>query len=402
MGQILKYIDTNNPGNYHCYNTRKISLDENYNELFTRETYDRDDVSIDVKGKKYAETDGKIIDSVPIDLDQINSAYNNNIKYFLDGSRHTFKVDDIAIGQKIFPIIAGQIVVGCCHRENRDSFKKAMLKTEILISLPKNFCSNKNGKRDDYARKYAEDLTEYLREHNRYAKEHNLSISKILFYDTDGAAVADKTDKNRFMNSGIAQIQNAMTDTEQLMVLDLCEGKKLSDTSYLIKDGSIQYNPSYSQWKHDFAKWNNMRANYKHVIGVSKSFDPTLLHDLNPNIAKIIAELKPFHRTKAYRYRSEQSNNQYFAIWYLRLRKPDNFRQNNFSDVVKCELLMTNETEPFETETIDWLSANIIREAYPVCFGSDSRWENHLYPVYLTESFCKAQYIDKNIFLGLF
>ena len=44
MGQILKYIDTNNPGNYHCYNTRKISLDENYNELFTRETYDRDDV----------------------------------------------------------------------------------------------------------------------------------------------------------------------------------------------------------------------------------------------------------------------------------------------------------------------------------------------------------------------
>ena len=101
------------------------------------------------KEKKYAKTDGKIIDSVPIDLDQINSAYNNNIKYFLDGSRHTFKVDDIAIGQKIFPIIAGQIVVGCCHRENRDSFKKAMLETEILISLPKNFCSNKNGKRDD-------------------------------------------------------------------------------------------------------------------------------------------------------------------------------------------------------------------------------------------------------------
>lgn len=52
MGQILNFIDKNNPGNYHCYNTRKISLDENYNELFTRETYDRDDVSIDVKGKK--------------------------------------------------------------------------------------------------------------------------------------------------------------------------------------------------------------------------------------------------------------------------------------------------------------------------------------------------------------
>lgn len=51
-----------------------------------------------------------------------------------------------------------------------------MLETEILISLPKNFCSNKNGKRDDYARKYAEDLTEYLREHNRYAKELKYGI----------------------------------------------------------------------------------------------------------------------------------------------------------------------------------------------------------------------------------
>lgn len=40
------------------------------------------------KEKKYAETDGKIIDSVPIDLDLINSAYNNNIKYFLDVTRY--------------------------------------------------------------------------------------------------------------------------------------------------------------------------------------------------------------------------------------------------------------------------------------------------------------------------
>lgn len=396
---ILKYINTNNPGNYHCYNTRKISLDEDYNELFTHEAYDRDDVSIDIKGKKYAETDGANVDSVPIDSDLIKSPNNNNIKYFLDGSRHTFKVDDIAIGSKIFPIIAGQIVVGCGYRVYRDIFKRAMVKTEILISLPKIFYSNKNGKREDYARKYALDMTAYLQANNRFAKDHNIKIEKILFYDTDGSSVADKTDKNRFMNSGIAQIQNAMTDAEQLMVEDLCKQKKLSDYAYLIKDGSIQYNPSYSQWNR--SKWNNMRANYKHVIGVSKSFDPTLLHDLKPNIAKVIAELKPFHRTKAFRYRSEQSNNQYFAIWYVRLRKSD-FRQNHFSDVVKCELLMTDETQPFETETIDWLSANIIREAYPVCFGSDSRWANHLYPVYLTELFCKAQYINKNIFLGLF
>lgn len=48
------------------------------------------------------------------------------------------------------------------------------------------------------------------------------------------------------------------------------------------------------------------------------------------------------------------------------------------------------------------ISANLIREAHPVCYGSDSRWANHLYPVYLTESFCKSHYIDSNIILNLF
>jgi hypothetical protein len=63
---------------------------------------------------------------------------------------------------------------------------------------------------------------------------------------------------------------------------------------------------------------------------------------------------------------------------------------------------MLNPQNPISSDTIDWLSANIIREAYPVCYGNDTRWANHLYPVYLTETFCKTQYIDKNIFLGLF
>ncbi len=399
MGQILDYIDKNNEGNFHCYNTRKFSLDDNANDLFSQEGFDRDEISYDTKGQKYAESDTSNVAYVEIPARLINDVHSDKIKYFLDGSRHTFKVDDIVIGKNIYPIIAGQTVVGCCHRENRDSFKRIKVKTEIIIALPKKFYSNW-GKRKDYARKYAEDLSEDLQNKNRYAKEHNIKISRIEFYEVDGKDI-DPKDKNRFINSGIAQIQNAMTDEEQLMVEELCKEKKLSDSAFLIKDGSIQYNPSYSNFEQ--AVWNNMRTNYKHVIGVSKSFDPTLLSSIrgNENIARTIADLKPYHRTKAFRYRSEQSNDQYFAVWYIRIRNSD-FRQTQFSDVVKCELLMHDSSQPFETGTIDWLSANIVREAYPVCYGKDSRWANHLYPVFLTESFCKTQYIDKNIFLGLF
>ena len=31
------------------------------------------------------------------------------LKYFLDGSRYVFKVDDIAYNKQVFPVVAGQI-----------------------------------------------------------------------------------------------------------------------------------------------------------------------------------------------------------------------------------------------------------------------------------------------------
>lgn len=38
------------------------------------------------------------------------------ISYFLDGSRHTYKVDDISYNKKVYPVIAGQVGIGCCKR----------------------------------------------------------------------------------------------------------------------------------------------------------------------------------------------------------------------------------------------------------------------------------------------
>lgn len=46
------------------------------------------------------------------------------LSYFLDGSRHVYKVDDMGFEKSgnrtaIYPIIAGQIGVGCCRRRDR-------------------------------------------------------------------------------------------------------------------------------------------------------------------------------------------------------------------------------------------------------------------------------------------
>jgi hypothetical protein len=54
------------------------------------------------------------------------------------------------------------------------------------------------------------------------------------------------------------------------------------------------------------------------------------------------------------------------------------------------------------SEEVDLITTNIINERNPVCYGSDSRWANHLYPVYLTESFIKSKYLSDLNFLNLF
>lgn len=48
------------------------------------------------------------------------------------------------------------------------------------------------------------------------------------------------------------------------------------------------------------------------------------------------------------------------------------------------------------------ITANIINERNPVCYGADHRWANHLYPIYVTETFVKSKYLGENMFLNLF
>ena len=396
MEGILDFIDSHCENGIHCYKTKKLSLDDFNTDTIINENSDQDTIPQDTSGK-FAESDLSRVNTVRIS-DKLIKETPPYFHYFLDGSRHTYKVDDIAIGSHIYPIIAGQIVVGCCERKNRDTFHNVCLNTQIIISLPKSF-HTKKGKDEDFLRLYCEQLNNYI-ENNRYVKSHNVSISKILLYPIDGSTVGDPNDKNRYKNSGIARIQNEMTDTEQRLVHEMCKKNLISSQKWLIKDGSIQYNPSYSNMEK--SQWNNMRANYQYVVGVSKSFDPDLLKNFeHKKMSQIIANLKPFERTKAYKYESAQSPGIWFAIWYLRLRNSE-FRDTRFSDIIKCEMLMSNPSNPIKTQLIDALSANLIQEAYPVCFGNDTRWANHLYPVYLTETFCKAKYIDKTVFLGLF
>ena len=391
MGEILNFIEKRGEGKYHFYKTKKISIDTTDSEVLD---YDDKPVSA-TKTSKIAETDTTLKHTILISKRLIENS-RPIFTFFLDGSRHVYKIDDMAIGKKIFPILAGQIIVGCCERKDRDTFKPYMVNHRILLSLPDDFDVDDEG--ENFCRLFCEEINEDIKR-LRFADSSSVTMDKILLYSTDKREKGGKSDKDNYKNRGTAKIQAEMTDEEQLMVADLCTNNRLDDTHYLIKDGSLEYNPNFSNFAE--SQRTMARENYRYVVGVSKSFDPELLPDFEGHrLSRTIANLKPLERTKAYRYTSTANGVQY-AVWYLRLRNSE-FRETNFSDIVKCEMVIINDDDQVATDLIDTISANLIKEAYPVCFGNDSRWANHLYPVYLTETFCKSKYYSNEVILHLF
>ena len=391
MGRILKFIEEKGEGKYLCYKTNKITIESSEADVL-----DYDDKPASTRNTSLiAESNLTRVHTVRVPQMLIDHS-RPIFAYFLDGSRHVYKVDDIAIGKKIFPVLAGQIVVGCCERKDRDTFKPYdNIRPKVVIAMPDDFDVDDEG--DDFCRLYCEDINEDLQQ-LPFIKQSGIKIDKILLYKTDKKDKLN-SDKDNYKNRGTAKIQAEMTDEEQRLVAKLCDENRLDDEHYLIKDGSLEYNPSFSNKSADDKTM--ARENYRYVVGVSKSFDPELLPDFEgQRPSRTIASLKPFERTKAYRYTSDANGVQY-AVWYLRLRTSD-FRETHFSDVVKCEMVIINEDDQVETDLINTISANLIKEAYPVCFGNDTRWANHLYPVFLTETFCKSKYFNSNIILNLF
>lgn len=389
MGKVTQFIQDSGEGRYTCFRTQKISLDTT---VFDTITYD-DKKSSHSKKSEFAETDDKRVHTVKIP-EKLLHLTKPIFTFFLDGSRHVYKIDDIGIGKKIYPFLAGQIVVGCCHRLGRDSFNKHDIRRQLVLSLPVDFNTDDD---PNFANYFLTQLNLEI-SNLKYVQERQLKFDKLLLYKTDGGDITE-SDKDKFKSRGIAVIQSEMTDDEQRLVANLCANNLLDDENFLLKDGSIEYNPRFSNLTD--TEWQLMRSNYQFVVGVSKSFDPDLIPNFEGNrLSRTICELRPFERTKVYRYKSDHSGRE-FAIWYLRLRNSD-FRETNYSDVVKCEMVLSTEGDVISTDLINTISANLIREAYPVCFGKDTRWSNHLYPVFLTETFCKANYINNDIFINLF
>lgn len=387
MDKILTLLEDQIGGT--CYSSYKYCVDErevpsvNYeeNQAYTlqRDRFGETDTSLKTT-KNISNTAKQIEGNKPL------------FRYFLDGSRRIYKIDDIELGKKIFPIIGGQIGVACCERINPSTFKKAILEHNLVLSLPNE--ADKDGKNSE---QFFNSIVQKINTINKL-QQYNLKFSKILPYSTRQLDLGEK-----FENLGIAKIQDEMTECEKKIVSELVKKNLLNQDNYLLKDGSLQYKPMKSG---DFRELSKIKSNYRCVIGLSKHFNPELSRDkAGKSNATKIAKLPLFHRTPAFMYQTDiVSTEVHFCIWYLRIRDVK-YSGSPFSGVVKIEKVLVTDNEienGLSSDEIDLISANIINERNPVAYGSDTRWANHLYPVYLTEKYVKSQYISDLHFLNLF
>ena len=310
--------------------------------------------------------------------------------FFLDGSRHTYKVDDIAYKNRVYPIIAGQVGISCCKRLNGE-IKPFKYDKRLVIALPK------VANMDEWnASTYFPNLKKKINEKSYRLKENGIEFTDVVPYSTK------KDEFERIENKGIAVIQDIMIDREIKMVSNMVEHHFINSNNYLLKDGSLEYKVDSIKTAREKRKFAGY---FSFVVGVSKSFNPENCVDKNgKNNSNVIANLPLYHRTPVSMYTSERLPGMAYAVWYVRIRDKK-YTLNNFDGIVKIEKILTTEEQienGLDTEEVDLITANILNERNPVCYGADNRWANHLYPVYITECYAKSKYLSSILFMNLF
>ncbi|NME18221.1 hypothetical protein [Megasphaera elsdenii] len=358
---------------------------------------DYDEENYQITWLHYGETeysrDGDTIDLKPLADKLLESP--PLFQYFLDGSRKIYKVDDMAYKNQLYPIIAGQVGVGCCTRENGEMHPLYVKQTPFyerlfVISLPQK-AKQSTWDNDELSFGY---LRKVINNQTRL-QNYNFEITKIKSYSTSVEA------GEKMENKGIATIQDYMIEREKNMVSRLVKSNLLNSEQYLLKDGSLEYQIHDLSSKEAKIFCNN----YRFVVGASKSFNPANCIDNHKNNnSNLIAKLPLYHRTPVQLYQSDKiGDNMNFAIWFVRIRN-QKYTNNAFDGILKLEKILTDEesNKGLETGEVDVITANIINERNPVCYGVDKRWANHLYPIYVTEKFIKSMYLSENMFLSFF
>ncbi len=285
--------------------------------------------------------------------------------YFLDGSRRTYRIADVIFdGNRYLPLVAGQVGVAVMQRDSRAHHVRPVrefCKTLSVLACPDAMKS---------------DIPELQR-----ALESSGKSFKLLCYQY-------KKDKDP-VDLGVAKIMQMMHDLEVQTVLEMASQQLLAMDRMLILDGSLRFYNDFDS------------TQFRNVIGVAKSFRPSkMVSGGRRDLGAITAHLGNGERTPAFR---TEDHGKVIGVWYLRLR-PDDAVRAPLEGVVQVERYASDSVEieqGFDQQRVSTISAHLLEERNVTPYGADPRWANHLYPIFLAESYIKASFMTDLVFTAM-
>ncbi len=356
---------------FKCLLHEKRNLDDDpYSEYAERDQR--------IKGDTFESPTNKKVRLVP--TTGVDAKTPSILTYFMDGSRRVFRFSDIILGDgRYYPVLAGQVGVAVLKRSADGSMSpmRNYGRYENILVFPDTVSkADQNEMRDA------------------------LSKSKMLKFQVSdyetGASGGNKSDD--YVNKGTKKILDLMHDLELDAVNRMMGNRDLRDDAMLVIDGSLQF-------RREVIKRNKFPINQlANVLGISKSFTPSQPvagMTSGKHIGTILQELEFGQRTPVFKA-GEDDFADVLGVWYLRIRQRRQ-RTSPLEGVIKIEVMANGDEKDdgLDQVRVDQLSALILSERSVAPYGSDARWANHIYPIFLTETYLKSGFLSDVYFKGL-
>ncbi len=295
----------------------------------------------------------------------LGRAEQHPFRYFLDGSFRSYFLGTVLENERESPVHFAQVGACVVRREDDGSVRREELQVKYILLAGK-------GRLSEAVWKKLEDM----------ASQSNLRLVDL----TERDIVSDLLSDYDLRNKAGGKVRFQMHSLEAELIEKILP--KLSENTWLIADGSLQFDPILGILA---------ARQQSQVVGVAKNFrkDPQFVFGKGPraerrSIYKLLADLQAEHRTPAFSAREGK-----VVFWYVRLREQKQL-DYPLMGVVKVELANPSQ-QPVRSDLIDQISRALVAERSVTPHGQDRRWHAHLYPIFLAESAVKESLLSRDV-----
>ena len=289
------------------------------------------------------------------------------LRYFLDGSRRTYRVSDVIVDGRYFPVVAGQVGVAIVERHHDGHVRpvKRFCGLRNVLALPER-CNPSD----------LRSLEDTIREKGHHPFQ---VLSYTIKKDRDPVDLA------------VAKIMDMMHGLEIQALAQMTDENMLGMERMLVIDGALRFRRRFQI------------TQFRNVLGLSKSFQASMTvgkGTKKQSIGSIAARLDRGYRSQVFR---TEDQGRTLGVWYLRMRDA-RLMSDPLQGTVKLErYAVDNEvSDGFDGDQVDTISHFVVQERNVTPYSSDSRWASHIYPIYLAEQYIKSSFMSNMKFVGLF